>query len=614
MIFKPSKTYILSGLILVSLLFSCVDMHKSGGDNKKLLKYVKTVKKKKLKERTKIWDSLLGNEDLSDYDLATVYFHQGIDKSIESNYNEAIESYTKALKIFKKKKDELMMAKTYINIGIANSLQGRESLAIENVFKGFELAKKLNDKETISQAYTELAHIYYLFGDKEKAIDFLQKSLLIDKQLKDSLGIAGTFINMSVIYYEQKKYNEAMQYALKAQEINTLKKDDISMLYGYGNLGRISWHLHKDFNEAMQYNYKALKIMKDNHIELPDIYENLAEIYTHNNELDSAAYYIQKALQCNIENVSTKLKYYNKLLFIELKEGNTEEALRLVKLKDSLIEIREKHDQMEVKRSLENNLNYLVNQKQLEQVKQLNKKNRIIFIFIIVVFLLGILISYQLNRFDKLKHKQEKFVLEQKILRSQMNPHFIFNVLSSIQSTLIENDPMKSATYLSKFAQLIRQNFDFVQKSTISLKDELNMIKNYIETQKFRYKDKFDYEIILDDKINQSTIQIPPMILQPFVENAIEHGFKNIDYKGLLQIVITDNDDKICFEIIDNGKGFKGEKKDEKEHALDIFKRRLEILGKEEIDSFKVITLEKGTKFVFCLTKKQKYTHKQYNK
>ena len=165
---------------------------------------------------------------------------------------------------------------------------------------------------------------------------------------------------------------------------------------------------------------------------------------------------------------------------------------------------------------------------------------------------------------------------------------------------MIENKPIVSATYLSKFAQLIRQNFEYVQKKQISLKEELEMLHNYIDAQKFRYKDKFDYEINVDDQLLKEQVFIPPMILQPFVENAIEHGFKNISYKGKLTITVTKNDHKVCFEIIDNGLGYKP-KTDHKEHALDVFKKRLKLLGKEAIESFKIIRLNQGTKVTFCI-------------
>jgi len=145
-------------------------------------------------------------------------------------------------------------------------------------------------------------------------------------------------------------------------------------------------------------------------------------------------------------------------------------------------------------------------------------------------------------------------------------------------------------------------NFEFVSRQNISLKEEMDILKSYLDTQQFRYKDKFEYSINIDPEIDILETQVPPMILQPFVENAIEHGFKNIDYTGKLTINIFVDNKKLCFEVIDNGQGYKP-KKSNKEHALDVFKRRMELLGKEEVDSFKIVNLDKGVKVIFCFTK-----------
>ena len=113
----------------------------------------------------------------------------------------------------------------------------------------------------------------------------------------------------------------------------------------------------------------------------------------------------------------------------------------------------------------------------------------------------------QKNKNGKLKLKQDKLILEQKVLQSQMNPHFIFNALTSIQKTIFDNDPVKSASYISKFATLIRQNFEFVDKKEIFLSEDLDALKNYIETQQLRFDDKFNYSITIDETIDASYIK-----------------------------------------------------------------------------------------------------------
>ena len=595
-----TKTIVLFIFIAIISFNSCKKEHKTAFDfskiKRKILKYP-------IKERIAKWDSLINLYQSDDLSTAYLLFERGSDYSSLNNNKKANEDLEKALEIFKQYHLKEMMAKTYVNIGISYAFDGKKNTATQYIFKGLDLALQLKNNNIISRAYGELAHIYYLYGNKDKAIEYLKKSGEMYQKMKDTEAISATYNNIAIIYQEKHRTKDAINYIKKSIKLkDSSKTDPLYLIEGYGNLGALTYTDTHDKQKAFEYYGKALKIAKRYHIEPNLIYINMANYYEDVGKIDSAKYYISKILKINNnnDNYQDKIDLYDKLLYLDLKQKKDTEALSLLNIRDSLNKIQQKIINDENQKTIESNLALLNQQKQLEQAKQINNKNRIIFIFIIIIFLLGLLISYQLNRLDKLKYKQEQFILEQKVLRSQMNPHFIFNVLGSIQRSLIENKPIISATYLSKFAQLIRQNFEYVQKKQISLKEELEMIQNYIDAQKFRYKDKFDYEIIVDEQLSKEQVFIPPMILQPFVENAIEHGFKNISYKGKLKITVTKKDDKVCFEIIDNGVGYKP-KKDYKEHALDIFKKRLKLLGKEAVESFKIIRLNQGTKVSFCI-------------
>ncbi len=594
---------ILFFLLPVVILLSCQKQQAFKYDQKKFKQLRNKITALPTQERLQKWDSLLALDEFTPIQMAYIHFDKGNDYSYRSEENEAIKQYNEALNTFVNSNEELMIAKTLINLGISYAFLNKKSTATDYVIKGLNIAVDLEHQETISRAYSELAHIYYLYGDKKTAIEYLEKTGKIQKSLQDSLGMSATYNNISILYKEMDKVPESYEYAFKSLQLDEILGNDFALINSYNNLGALTYLYKKDKKETLYYYNKALSLLKKHQLNDPSVFENLGDLYKDINRPDSALYYYQKALLPPNQNYENKVRLYDKILYLTLDSNGNMDAINILKKRDSVAALQRKLQKEENKNNIKSNMILLANQQQLEQAKQLNKKNRIIFIFILVIFILGILISYQLNRFDKLRYKQEKFILEQKVLRSQMSPHFIFNVLSSIQNSLIENNPIKSATYLSKFAHLIRQNFDYVQRRYISLKEELDILKNYLDTQKFRYKDKFDYSIEVADEIEQASIQIPPMILQPFVENAIEHGFKNIDYKGQLTIKVYPKNNKICFTIIDNGVGFKP-KDDGKEHALDIFKRRLEIMGKEELDSFKIENLAKGTRVAFCFSKK----------
>jgi len=179
-------------------------------------------------------------------------------------------------------------------------------------------------------------------------------------------------------------------------------------------------------------------------------------------------------------------------------------------------------------------------------------------------------------------------LLQQKLLRSQMNPHFIFNSLTSIQSFITDRNPRNASRYLSMFAKLIRNILDSSTEEFVRLSDEITTIENYLELQKLRYADKFDYTIDVDEHIDDEAIILPPMLAQPFIENTIEHGFKYKDNKGKLKIRISSMNGFISFEVEDDGIGRERAKevlykqnKDHKSLATTITYERIRVLNKK---------------------------------
>ena len=163
---------------------------------------------------------------------------------------------------------------------------------------------------------------------------------------------------------------------------------------------------------------------------------------------------------------------------------------------------------------------------------------------------------------DRLKHERELLAVNKQIgelrlmaLRSAMNPHFIFNCLNSIQYYIMEKDQVNAVTYLSTFSKLIRSILNNSVKNRVRLADELEMLKHYVTLEAIRFENKFDFEMQINPDIDIESIEIPSMLIQPYVENAILHGLCNKKEKGLLKISVSGNDGMILFEIEDNGIG-----------------------------------------------------------
>jgi hypothetical protein len=190
------------------------------------------------------------------------------------------------------------------------------------------------------------------------------------------------------------------------------------------------------------------------------------------------------------------------------------------------------------------------------------EKNRYIMYGLGVVIFLIVLSGSLFLRQLKLKEKQRISdmnntiaELTQKNLRQQMNPHFIFNTLNSIQYYMYQNDKISTNNYLTKFSNLIRKILENSEKMNVPIQSELDAIELYLELESMRFKDKFDYEITVDENLDTLVYQIPAMFIQPFVENAVVHGLFNKEGKGSLKINMQLKDDFVECIIADNGIG-----------------------------------------------------------
>ena len=215
-----------------------------------------------------------------------------------------------------------------------------------------------------------------------------------------------------------------------------------------------------------------------------------------------------------------------------------------------------------------------------------------LFYVVIVLLTAGLLYFFIVRRkYAEIKRKETEhqlIMLEQKALQSMMNPHFIFNALGSIQNYLLQNKAGDAGLYLSQFARLIRQNLSAIDSSFISLNEEIERLRNYVQLEQLRFAEKFCFQINLDESIDEEIIKIPSMMLQPVVENAIWHGVSGLDHNGCILITfspLTSNSIKITVE--DNGQGvnqslfFKPSGENHLNISMSLMKKRLVILGRK---------------------------------
>lgn len=253
-----------------------------------------------------------------------------------------------------------------------------------------------------------------------------------------------------------------------------------------------------------------------------------------------------------------------------------------------------------------------------------------LFFWIGVIFLSGLITFLGFKyRLDSIRKKNEKDLalnrkiadLEQTALRSQMNPHFIFNCLTSIQHLVVIGKLEEANMYLVKFARLIRKTLVLSEQSFINIREEIDYLKEYLVLEQLRLPDKFEFSFDADSQIDLEKTLIPNMMLQPIIENSIRHGIKPlIDKKGQISIKFEQRDKVICCSITDNGVGLnttsefaKIDLKAHKSYGIDIIKKRIEIMSESEKSAvhFEINNLVNaennatGTETMICLPYKK---------
>jgi tetratricopeptide (TPR) repeat protein len=568
------------------------------------------------------------------------------------NDNEsALKYYKKVLEFRKPLGEKKYIAQAYTNIGLVFAGMGQFDSAFDYYQKSLKLKTETNDFKGIGVLYTNLANVYFKKGLYEDALLYFQKAINIFDKINYNDGLTSCLNGCGLIFENLANYEKATDYyirALKIAEITGNQRQTADLL---NNMGNVNFILKK-VDKALEYYEKALAKRKEIN-DLPGTassLNNIGLIYragkNYNKALDcfTEALEINKKLRniyetalninavgkCYIDlnqdkkalsqiELSLRLaaqidnKFLIKMNFIDLstiytRQRKYDKALYYYKsattIKDTLenIDIRKKINELQTKYETEKKEHQLfVLSKQNEiQLLQLNR-SRFMNIGLAALICVFLLIAFLLFRQYRLNAEHKSLMLEQKLLRTQMNPHFIFNSLTSIQSYLFDDDKMLAGKYIADFASLMRLILENSREEFITLDKEINTLKYYLELQKLRYENKFDFSITVDPALNIEMDVIPPMLGQPFVENSIKHGIAKKDTRGKIFVRINSKDKYIVFEIEDNGIGrAKAKEMQESENskhislALAITDERLKNFNKRNRKKirFEIIDLE----------------------
>jgi hypothetical protein len=400
-------------------------------------------------------------------------------------------------------------------------------------------------------------------------------------------------------YLKEKKEAFAILDSLIAND-NLLTFNDKRQAYGaYG----VFSYYEGNFKNALK-NYKAsvsntkkMQGFPEQLDLLANGYNNIAEVLIDLKQYENARKYLDSVKLLGLHKLEERQRRY--LLNYELRLANetNKELTEVMAIMDTLYYSQNKiyeekfnSEILELSKANENKKKLLL-EKQATEVKNVKLKSRVLLLIVVLV-LLGP-IGYLFFRQRRLRFEKVELQMQQRLLRSQMNPHFTFNTLYAIQNKIDEN-PKEGSKYLLKFSRLLRLILENSTQNYVLLEKELETLKKYLDLQLLRFPSKFTYSITLDNMYEDELIFIPPMLIQPFIENSIEHGFTGIDYLGKLTLNLSMKEKFIHCSIEDNGKGFT-DKNDSKKRSMSM-KLISDFLFKATKSEIKIIDKQKLSK------------------
>lgn len=545
--------------------------------------------------KMEVVDWLISNSEKLQYSsgIARGKNLKGVILRDQSKYDEAIKLHLSALELAGN--DTTILIYSLNNLGVAYRRLDKPRIALDYHLKALHLSEKFKGNLLVARrstcvALNSIGNINLSLNQPGQALEMFERSLQLEKELSNDLGVAINLQNIGYAYQSMGNIDTAITYFRQSLQYNEKVNSTVGRSICLNSIGE--YYLHKgkpiealeDFNKALVFAYKS----NDDYY-ISQIHANLGKTYMALGRYDYALPEIEKFNQIALDirsGLLIKDSYYLLSKYYEIKE-KPELALKHLKLaisvNDSIVNEKNSRYLNELQTLYEAD-------KKQQQIGLLTAENEIKnqrFLILLIIVSAVILVAVLIYLGGRKRNMQQKTELELKLFRSQMDPHFIFNALGSIQSFMYQNEPTKAASYLGQFSSLTRSVLKNSSRELVPLAEELETLQNYLEIEKMRKRDCFDYEIVIDENIETDFIYIPPIMLQPFAENAILHGFSKMECKaGFISIRLENLEDHIQISITDNGLGINAslKSKTDKNHqsmGLKIFKDRIRLIEKK---------------------------------
>ena len=540
--------------------------------------------------------------------LGSVYVY------ILTDYQKALSYLERSLKIFEQLKDQKGMARDLDNMGVAYTSLGDNAKALQYFQQAEGKNEELMDKTAMAAGDLHMGNLYFYLLDYPKALDYCKKALGLFKSLDSRVGMSSSLGSIGDIYSTTHKYNEAIGYYQQAVEADKALGQKLGSAQDIANIGVCYSGLNKyaEALSAFQQSFALEKMlgyksgmanclgnMTDIYMNSPDTFMNRLG-YRGMGRYAIAERTVKQSLMLENElgDLATQRLSLKLLSTIYAKQKdfvNAYETYKKYVVVNDSIYTDEKQKQIAHKE-----IEYEYSKKEELLKAEQDKKNAlaaaeinrqkiirnytISAVAAVAVFTFFMIVAY--NKRKKARFETQVAEVEMQAMRLQMNPHFIFNCMHSINKYVMDNEKQLASEFLIRFSKLMRLILENSREKLISVKSDLLTLELYMQLEALRFKHKFDYSISIDPDIDTEKTLIPPMLLQPFVENAIVHGIQN-RAGGLIKINIGREGQMIRCTVQDNGIGrkqaalFKSTTETKKESlGVKITQERLQIISK----------------------------------
>ena len=452
-------------------------------------------------------------------------------------FDKAAESLIPALKLLdkqeKNKKTLKDLSVCYTNLGYLN-LEQKQYNEAENYFKkSLELKKQNNDLRGIALLYNNIGNVSVARNNLKEAEMYFKRALLYYEKAQVNIGKSMALNNIGGVFLKNNNTDSALFYFKRAYLIDSLVESPLGMTTSLLNIGNL-YNARKQYVKSIPVLKRALFYAKgvSSLEDQKSAYIYLSTAYSSLHDFENAFKYSQK-----IEEINDSI--YNEVsadkitrVQIQYETEKKDQQIALLHAENQL-----KATNLRIHRNLTWGLIGLI-----------------IFTLVVIYLIFNRMKLKQAAREAQLE--RNRLDVENKLLRVQMNPHFIFNSLNSIQSYISAHDTYSAELYLAKFSSLMRYILQNSTHSFVTLDEEIKILRLYLELEQQRFNNKFDFLILVADDVDEEFTEIPPMLIQPFVENSIKHGIANKqDGQGLIRIDIKAANGLLYCQVVDNGVG-----------------------------------------------------------